>query len=104
AVLFAGTVASFSSADAAGGCGAGFHRGPGGGCVANRGAVVVAPGAPVVVDRPVVAAPRVCPAGSVWRAGALARSDGIFNARSLAWGIDPLADQSKAASEALSVW
>jgi hypothetical protein len=32
----------------AGGCGAGFHRGPGGGCLPNGGAVVVAPGAVVV--------------------------------------------------------
>src|SRR5215471_8775071 len=47
AVLFA--TASLSDANAAGGCGAGFHRGPYGGCVANRGAVVVAPVAPVVV-------------------------------------------------------
>jgi hypothetical protein len=28
----------------AGGCGAGFHRGPNGGCRRNGGAVVVAPG------------------------------------------------------------
>ena len=69
AVLFTGTVASFSGVQAAGGCGAGFHRGPYGGCIANAGAVVVAPGAAVVVDRPVVVAPRGCPYGSVWRAG-----------------------------------
>jgi hypothetical protein len=70
AVLFAGAMANVSGVLAAGGCGAGFHRGPNGGCIANAGAVVVAPGAPVVVERPVVAAPRVCPYGSVWRAGA----------------------------------
>jgi hypothetical protein len=62
------------SAQAAGGCGGGFHRGPYGGCVRN-GVVVGAPvvGAPVVAA-PVVAAPvvvgrpvyrRRC----VWRAG-----------------------------------
>ena len=55
ATLFAGAVASFSSSDAAGGCGERFHRGPNGGCIANGGPVVVVPGAPVV------AAPRVCP-------------------------------------------
>jgi hypothetical protein len=77
AALFA--VASFDSAYAAGGCGAGFHRGPYGGCVVNRGGVVVAPAggvvvapAPVVVaPAPVVVAPgRVCPYGTIWRAGA----------------------------------
>jgi hypothetical protein len=56
---------------AAGGCGAGFHRGPNGGCRRNGyyggryygGAapgVVVAPG--VAVTAPVVVAPRVVPA------------------------------------------
>jgi len=71
AVLFAGTVASFGGANAAGGCGPGWHRGPYGGCIVNRGAVVVAP-APVVVERPVVVAPvvRACPYGLVWRYGA----------------------------------
>ena len=64
AALFAGAVASLSGADAAGGCGERFHRGPNGGCIANGGPVVVVPGAPVV------AAPRVCPPGSIWRAGA----------------------------------
>jgi hypothetical protein len=68
AALFA--IASLGGASAAGGCGAGFHRGPYGGCVANRGAVVVAPVAPVVVARPVVVAPRACPYGFVWRNGA----------------------------------
>ena len=54
----------------AGGCGAGWHRGPYGGCVRNRGPVVVAPG-PVVVERPVVVVPRVraCPYGFAWRYG-----------------------------------
>jgi hypothetical protein len=68
AALVASTVAGFGSANAAGGCGAGFHRGPEGGCRPNRGVVV----APVVVaPAPVVVVPagRVCPVGSVWRAG-----------------------------------
>ena len=52
AVLALGTVASFSAAEAAGGCGPGWHRGPYGGCVANRGVVVVQR-PPVVVVRPV---------------------------------------------------
>jgi hypothetical protein len=69
AALLAGTVAGFGVANAAGGCGRGFHRGPYGGCVANR-AVVVVP-APVIVERPVVVVPRgrVCPIGFVWRYG-----------------------------------
>jgi hypothetical protein len=41
----------------AGGCGAGFHRGPYGGCVRNAGVVVGAP----VVRAPVVVAPAVRP-------------------------------------------
>jgi hypothetical protein len=78
AALFVGTIASLTTtANAAGGCGAGFHRGPYGGCVVNRGAVVVAPApvvvapAPVVVGAPVVVAPhaRVCPYGFIWRYG-----------------------------------
>jgi hypothetical protein len=64
AILVAGTLAGFSAANAAGGCGPGFHRGPYGGCRPNGGAVVVAP-APVVVVRP----GRVCPRGFAWRAG-----------------------------------
>ena len=48
AVLALGTVASFSAAEAAGGCGPGWHRGPYGGCQPNRRVVVVRP-APVVV-------------------------------------------------------
>ena len=70
AVLCASAVASYGGANAAGGCGPGFHRGPYGGCVVNRGAVVVAPG-PVVVERPVVVAPavRACPFGFVWAYG-----------------------------------
>jgi hypothetical protein len=69
AALVAATVAGFgATANAAGGCGPGFHRGPYGGCIANRGAVVVR--RPVVVA-PVVVVPRarVCPRGFVWRAG-----------------------------------
>ena len=70
AVLALGTVASFSAAEAAGGCGPGWHRGPYGGCQPNRRAVVVVPprrrgAAPVVVVRP----GRVCPYGTVWRHG-----------------------------------
>ncbi len=68
AVLVAGTVAGFGAADAAGGCGLGFHRGPYGGCRPNRGVVVVAPR---VVERPVVVVPRgrICPIGFSWRYG-----------------------------------
>jgi hypothetical protein len=68
AVLVASTVAGFGAANAAGGCGPGFHRGPYGGCRPNGGAVVVAPGA-VVVERPVVVVPRRCPIGFSWRYG-----------------------------------
>jgi hypothetical protein len=71
AVLLASTVADFGAANAAGGCGPGFHRGPYGGCVGNRGVVVVERPA-VVVERPaVVVVPRgrVCPYGTVWRYG-----------------------------------
>lgn len=45
------------SAQAAGGCGYGFARGPMGGCV-RAGVGVVAPGPVVVAPRPVVVAPR----------------------------------------------
>jgi hypothetical protein len=83
AALLATSVAGFAAtADAAQGCGPGYHRGPYGGCVPNRGVVVVRPPvyrpAPVVVVRPPVyrAAPvvvvpraRVCPRGMVWAAG-----------------------------------
>lgn len=71
AVLVAGTFASFSAANAAGGCGPGWHRGPYGGCQPNRRVVVVRP-APVVVAPPVVVVrprARVCPYGTVWRNG-----------------------------------
>ena len=56
------------SASAAGGCGPGFHPGPYGGCRANRGPVVVVPGAAVVAPAPVVVAPApvVCGAGFRW--------------------------------------
>jgi hypothetical protein len=78
AILALGTVASFSAAEAAGGCGPGWHRGPYGGCQPNRRAVVVRPAPVVVVPAPVVVrpapvvvrpAPRVCPYGTVWRGG-----------------------------------
>ena len=69
AVLALGTVASFSAAEAAGGCGPGWHRGPYGGCQPNRRALWFVAGrrgaAPVVVVRP----GRVCPYGTVWRYG-----------------------------------
>lgn len=70
AVLVTTAFAGISAADAAGGCGPGWHRGPYGGCGRNRGPVVVAPG-PVVVERPVVVVPRVraCPYGFAWRYG-----------------------------------
>ena len=70
AALLASSVAGLSAASAAGGCGPGFHRGYYGGCVANRGAVVVVR-PPVVVERPVVVVPRgrICPLGFVWRYG-----------------------------------
>jgi hypothetical protein len=69
AVLLVSSVAGFSAANAAGGCGPGMHRGPYGGCRVNGG-VVVAPGA-VVVERPVVVVPRgrVCGPGFAWRYG-----------------------------------
>jgi hypothetical protein len=71
AVLVAGTVAGFGAANAAGGCGPGFHRGPYGGCRPNGGVVVVERPA-VVVERPaVVVVPRGrgCPYGFAWRYG-----------------------------------
>ena len=55
----------------AGGCGPGWHRGPGGGCRPNRGPVVVVPAPVVVAPRPVVVVPgprcfwRGSPAGPV---------------------------------------
>jgi hypothetical protein len=49
-----------------GGCGAGFHRGPAGGCRPNEGAVVVAPGVPLVTPPVVVVEPRACPPGFRW--------------------------------------
>jgi hypothetical protein len=69
AVLVAGSLAGFGAANAAQGCGPGFHRGPYGGCRPNGGVVVVAPR---VVERPaVVVVPRgrICPLGFSWRFG-----------------------------------
>jgi hypothetical protein len=59
------SLACIDGASAGGGCGHGFHRGPGGACVPNGGPVVVAPVAPVVVA-PAVVAPVVCGAGLRW--------------------------------------
>src|SRR3954462_10692509 len=74
AVLVAGTLAGFGGAEAAQGCGPGFHRGPYGGCRPNSGALIVAPRvvAPrVVVAPPVVVVPRGrgCPYGFAWYGG-----------------------------------
>lgn len=69
AVLVASSFASFSAANAAGGCGPGFYRGPYGGCRPMGGPVYVAPR---VVERPVVVVrpgPRVCRYGFVWAYG-----------------------------------
>jgi hypothetical protein len=65
AALVASTVAGFSAANAAGGCGPGFHRGPYGGCRPNREVIVVGPR---VARPPVVVVPRgrVCPIGFRW--------------------------------------
>lgn len=67
-VVLAASLAAVSSAQAAGGCGWGAHRGPFGGCRANgSGPVVVGPARAVVVapGRGVVFAPagRACPYG-----------------------------------------
>ena len=48
AALAAGTVMGASAADASGGCGPAFHRGPYGGCRPNRGPAYVTPGVPVI--------------------------------------------------------
>ena len=74
AVLMTTAFAGISAADAAQGCGPGWHRSPYGGCVRNGGGVVVAPGVvvgrPVVVERPIVVRPgRGCPYGFAWRYG-----------------------------------
>jgi hypothetical protein len=76
AVLIAGSFASLTAANAAGGCGPGWHRGPYGGCQPNRGGVVVVeqPAPVVVVRRPapvVVVRPGGpgCPYGMVWAYG-----------------------------------
>lgn len=70
ALVMVASLAAFSAAHASGGCGAGFHRGPNGGCRANGSApVVVAPQQVVVVPAPskpaVIYAPagRACPIG-----------------------------------------
>jgi hypothetical protein len=65
AVMVAGTVAGFGAANAAQGCGPGFHRGPYERCVPNRGAVIVERPAVVVVEP----RGRGCPMGFAWRYG-----------------------------------
>jgi hypothetical protein len=66
AALVAGMIAGFGSANAAGGCGPGFHPDPYGVCRPNRPVVVVEPGpGPAVVVVP----GRACPLGFVWRYG-----------------------------------
>jgi len=67
AILLATSIAGVGKAHAEGGCGPGWHRAYNGGCYPNGGPAVVAPG-PVVVERPVVVAPR-CPYGFVWSYG-----------------------------------
>jgi hypothetical protein len=72
AVLLASTVAGFGAANAADGCGPGFHRNREGFCRPNREVIVVErPG--VIVERPaeviVVPRERVCPRGFFWRDG-----------------------------------
>jgi hypothetical protein len=65
AVMVAGTVAGFGVANAAQGCGPGFHRGPYERCVPNRAAVIVERPAVVVVEP----RGRGCPVGFFWRNG-----------------------------------
>ncbi len=50
-VAVATATVAIAPADAAQGCGRGFHRGPYGRCIPNRGPVVVAPGGELVVGR-----------------------------------------------------
>ena len=67
AALAATTIIGASaSANAAGGCGMGYHRGPYGGCRPNGEVVVVRPAPEVVVVAP---RGRVCPYGFVWAYG-----------------------------------
>jgi hypothetical protein len=65
AALVATTIAGFGAANAAGGCGPGFHRGPYGGCRPNGDVVVVERPGPAVVVVP----GRACPVGFAWRYG-----------------------------------
>ncbi|WP_249150607.1 hypothetical protein [Bradyrhizobium sp. JYMT SZCCT0180] len=76
AVLVAASFASFSAANAAGGCGPGWHRGPYGACVRSVGRVYVAPRPVYVAPRVVVREPvvvvrpgRGCGPGFAWRGG-----------------------------------
>src|SRR5260370_40441478 len=71
AVLVASTVAGFSAANAAGGCGPGFHRGPYGGCPPNGG-VGVGERPRGAVEAPAAGGGprgRGCPRGFSWRFG-----------------------------------
>lgn len=51
-VAVASVLGAASAAEAAQGCGIGFHRGPYGGCRPNRGPVVAVPGPVVAVPGP----------------------------------------------------
>lgn len=62
-VFAAASLAAIPQAQARGGCGIGWHRGPLGGCVRNGDEVVVTPRGAVVV----APAGRVCPVG--WHLG-----------------------------------
>jgi hypothetical protein len=77
--VLASSLAAFS-AQAAGGCGPGFHRGPLGVCVANGPAIIVAPAAPAVVVAPPVAAVVVAPA-----APAVVVAPAVVCGRGLRW-------------------
>ena len=67
AALAATAIGGFSAAEAAGGCGPGFHRNYYGGCRPNREVILVEPR----VERPIVVMPhsRICGPGFSWRYG-----------------------------------
>ncbi|MBV9995558.1 MAG: hypothetical protein JO127_10125 [Caulobacteraceae bacterium] len=64
-IASAASLAVVPAAEAAGGCGVGWHRGPMGGCRPNGEAVVVAPSRVVVAPRGALVIPpgRACPFG-----------------------------------------